>query len=60
VHALAPDIPTIPSNEPFHLLHPSIKVDLLLFVDDFDLDIEIILKYETFNFHLGMFTTYFI
>jgi hypothetical protein len=46
VHALAPNILVIPSNETmatFHLLHPLINVDLLPFVDDFHLDIEIIL-----------------
>jgi len=46
VHALTLNKPLTPSNETirlFHLLHPLVKVDFPPFVDDFHLEMEVIL-----------------
>jgi hypothetical protein len=44
------------------VVNPRLKSqhNLLLFVDDYHLDIEVNLDQEAFYFHLGMFTTSFI
>jgi hypothetical protein len=56
VHALALNISTIPTNETMvalHLFHPLAHVNLPPFINDFHLEMEVILDQEAFIFTLA-------